>query len=708
MRSRARRDEGVVVWLTVMLLVPMLSFAAWGVDLTAWRARANELQAAADAAALAGTVWMPNLQKATEVAVDTLEMNGLVPGEDDIEVEISDGSTSTSLRVVLTDGSAKRFFSPFTGGDQRLTRWSEADYYLPLPLGSPLNYFGGDRSKTQQADAVGWPIPYNSTARRPTNASGCNVGTAAVQGFGRWSSSNYSASGFSGTTRCRWSASTSTTSTNPTTHVPTNAPCNRKQSPTSEQGRWNAGLLGISLATYTNNRFSGTSGNGNRQCTWADPSSLPPDFTTRAPANAPCTTTGALLHGSWNNLLGIVTYLPASLLAFPPCEWEASIVPGANPIPADRNPGFWAQVEGPGTVAAYGDAFSTRCTSSLNCSSLQSAQHRSSGYWYTVKVPPGGGPFTLSVFDAAFRRDGVITSDTGDYILGSTSKTTNPTFTTEYRVYRQTNPLDVTARVPAGPPGLPAPATPNQVDGSCWWTVTESDLFDMRWRPLCTIDAAPGDQYLLNVRTWSPAGVPPGVGLNSYALQAVADTGPQPALFAHADMGMFNNGSGTFYLAEVAPTFAGKVLAIDLWDPGDVSTGTATIYPKMPSATAPRPVADAPATCTYTSSPEPNAVRTGSSSWGPTGVQIATPRASDRANRCAIDTAPTGSSQRFNDEWLRIRIQIPPDYTCTLGVNPETTPGSCWWGIEYAFSAQPYDVTTWKARIEGNPVHLTR
>jgi hypothetical protein len=28
--------------------------------------------------------------------------------------------------------------------------------------------------------------------------------------------------------------------------------------------------------------------------------------------------------------------------------------------------------------------------------------------------------------------------------------------------------------------------------------------------------------------------------------------------------------------------------------------------------------------------------------------------------------------------------------------------------MEYAFSAQPYDVTTWKARVEGNPVHLTR
>jgi hypothetical protein len=698
----------VVLLLTVALLLPLVTFAAWAVDLTAWRARANQLQSAADAAALAGTVWMPNLPKATEVALATLAMNGLVPGQDDIEALITDGSTSTSLRVSLTDGRAKRFFSLFASGPQALNRWAEADYYLPLPLGSPLNYFGGDRTKTQAADAVAWPIPYGSTTWKPANAAaGCNVGTAAAQGFGRWTNSTtYSASGFSGSTRCSWSAQTTTSSANPTTQIPTNVPCNRVQSPTSQLGRWNAGVLGLSLATYTSgNRFS--SGTGNRQCTWALASSLPPDYASRPPVNAPCAVTGEVLRGSWNVVV-VPLYLPATVLAAPPCEWVATVEPGTNPIPVDRSPGFWAQVEGPGTVTAYGDAFSTRCDTALSCQSVQSAQHRESGYWYVMKAPAGGGEFTLSVFDAAFRRDGDITGDTGDYILGSTSTTSNPSFVTEYRVYKQLDPLDVTDRAPIGPPGQPAPQQADQADGSCWWAVTDSDAFDLAWRPLCTIAAAPGDTYLLNVRTWSPKGVPQGVGLNGYALQAIADAGPQPALFAQGDMGMFNNGSGTFYLAEVAPTFAGKVLAVDLWDPGDVSSGTATIYPKMPSASAPRPVANAPATCTYTSSPDPNAVHTGSPAWGPTGEQIDTAHASDSATRCAVNTAPVGVSQRFNGEWLHIRIQIPPDYTCTVGVNPETTAGSCWWGIEYAFSAQPYDVTTWKARVEGNPVHLLK
>jgi hypothetical protein len=235
--------------------------------------------------------------------------------------------------------------------------------------------------------------------------------------------------------------------------------------------------------------------------------------------------------------------------------------------------------------------------------------------------------------------------------------------------------------------------------------MTQAPAFDLQWRPLCTITPEPGARYLLNVRT-KDTGKVHGAGLNGYAVQAISSGPVQPKLYAYSDMGMFNNGSGTFYLAEVAPTYAGKVLAVDLWDPGDVSSGTATIYPLMPSQTVPRPVVPAPATCTYTSSPDPNDVHTTSSAWGSTGVRISTPHASDSATQCAINTAPSGSSQRFNDEWLHLRIQIPADYTCTPGLNPETTPGSCWWGISYSFSSQPYDVTTWKARIEGDPVHL--
>jgi hypothetical protein len=720
-RRQLRRpsdDRGVAIVLVALMIFPLLVFAAYGIDLASMHARVTYLQKAADAAATAGVVWMPNLAKATQIATDSLGYNGIVSGTDDVFVTITEGSTANSLHVVVSDHSATRYLSGMIAGKQVLTRTAEAQYFLPLPLGSPLNYFGGDRTKTQLPDtssyAVDWPTPAGS-ASRPTVGPTfpCNVGTSAAQALGRWTNTTvYDAAGYTvGAAQCQWStvgaAIAGTTAVPPPdypTRVPVTQPCLVRANGSSSGtviGRWNTSI-------YT----AGTTGTG-VMCTWTNyattTSTVPTFSTTTAPLNGPCNVGYEATKGRWPATGAFVASsinTAADTAGNRLCRWNALIstviTPGPNPIDVNRDPGFWAQAEGPGTVAALGDAYSTRCQTTLSCATQQSLQYRDTGYWYAIQMPAASSSSTtISIFDALFRRDGVITDETGDSVLyGSTSATTNPTFTTEYRVYRQTNLLDIKARVPVG-----TATSANQTDNSCWWDITAETAFDMQWRPLCTITPANGERYLLNVRTHNTG--TPGVGLNAYAIEALSVGSAQPALSAYSDMGMFNNGSGTFYLTEVGPEFAGEVLAVDLWDPGDVSTGTATIYPMMPSATAPKPVVNAPATCTFTSSPDPNAVNTGTPLWGVTGTRYATPQASDSVSRCAINTAPSGSSQRFNDEWLRIRIQIPSTYTCTKGLNPETTAGSCWWGIEYDFSAQPYDVTTWKASIEGNPVHLT-
>jgi hypothetical protein len=459
-RLRATGERGLATMLVALLLLPLLTVAAMGIDAASWYDRAGQLQRAADSAALAGTVWMPNVAKATSVAADSLARNRIVHGSGGIEVTIAEGSTPTSLRVTVTDRSLGHVFGRLLTGATALTRSAEAEYYLPLPLGSPLNYFGGDADKTAIPDVttttVDWPQPYNSTSRPPAGPFGCNVGTSSSQRLGRWSSAtSYSSTGFSGSTQCRWSPATTT---NPgsagTTRIPTNVPCNRTQSPSTTKGRWET-VVAPALPVY-NPQSRYTSGTGNRQCTWSVPGTEPPDAATRPPANAPCNVTGETLGGSWNSVLGIAVYLPAALLNAPACQWVAAIttttVSTPNPIPPDRDPGFWAQIEGPGTVGAYGDAFSTACTTSLSCSSTQSAQWRPDGYWYVIEAPETTPhPITVSVFDAAFRRNGVITEDTGDYNLGASSTTTNPDFVTEYRVYRQLNPLDVTQRIALGP-----------------------------------------------------------------------------------------------------------------------------------------------------------------------------------------------------------------------------------------------------------------
>jgi RNase P subunit RPR2 len=48
---------------------------------------------------------------------------------------------------------------------------------------------------------------------------------------------------------------------------------------------------------------------------------------------------------------------------------------------------------------------------------------------------------------------------------------------------------------------------------------------------------------------------------------------------------------------------------------------------------------------------------------------------------------------------MTFRIELPITYTCS----------DCWWKMRYAYPAgfSVTDTTTWRAYIEGNPIHLT-
>ena len=79
--ARARGEAGVAVIMTALCLLPLMAFAAFGVDLASFYSRAAVLQKAADAASLAGTVWMPDLDQATTEACASLLTNGIDGGD---------------------------------------------------------------------------------------------------------------------------------------------------------------------------------------------------------------------------------------------------------------------------------------------------------------------------------------------------------------------------------------------------------------------------------------------------------------------------------------------------------------------------------------------------------------------------------------------------------------------------------------------------
>ena len=48
-----------------------------------------------------------------------------------------------------------------------------------------------------------------------------------------------------------------------------------------------------------------------------------------------------------------------------------------------------------------------------------------------------------------------------------------------------------------------------------------------------------------------------------------------------------------------------------------------------------------------------------------------------------------------------IRVPIPSTYTCT-----STEAGGCWFRLQVTFPGGVSDITTWSARVEGDPVRL--
>ena len=140
-RGRGGGEEGLVlVWMAMMLLV-LLGMAGFAVDLGSWYLRSSKLQRAADAAALAGVVWMPgDPASAQAAAVTALQKNGI----DTTKVTVTYPPTTSSqqFRVQLTDPSVPTFFSrPFLSQVSE-TRAATGEYVTPVPMGSPKNTFG--------------------------------------------------------------------------------------------------------------------------------------------------------------------------------------------------------------------------------------------------------------------------------------------------------------------------------------------------------------------------------------------------------------------------------------------------------------------------------------------------------------------------------------------------------------------------------------
>jgi len=106
-------ERGATVMVVAMLMVAMMICAAFAVDFGSWYSRAEELQNAADAAALAGAMSYSldgDETAAVDQASEMLRQNGIDPGDADIDIAVTFPS-STEVAVEVLDTDVALFFS---------------------------------------------------------------------------------------------------------------------------------------------------------------------------------------------------------------------------------------------------------------------------------------------------------------------------------------------------------------------------------------------------------------------------------------------------------------------------------------------------------------------------------------------------------------------------------------------------------------------
>lgn len=139
----------VLLWFAILLIV-LLGFAGFAIDVANWWLQAEKLQRAADSGAHAGVVFLPgDLPTASATARQTIKQNGYTLGGGSATTgKISQEANPNRLRVDLRT-EVPTFFVHLLGiKTVHIDRHAVAEYVAPVPMGSPQNKLGNDPEGT--------------------------------------------------------------------------------------------------------------------------------------------------------------------------------------------------------------------------------------------------------------------------------------------------------------------------------------------------------------------------------------------------------------------------------------------------------------------------------------------------------------------------------------------------------------------------------
>jgi hypothetical protein len=141
---RAAGDEGQAIVMVALLLTSLLGFVGLVVDVAWFQLNLVRVQRAADAGALAGSVYLPaNVPGAVTAAKAATAQNGFTDGVAGVVVTAGQDPVNTQMLNVSINAPVQTWFMRIFGVNSISSdRNARAEFILPVPMGSPQNYYG--------------------------------------------------------------------------------------------------------------------------------------------------------------------------------------------------------------------------------------------------------------------------------------------------------------------------------------------------------------------------------------------------------------------------------------------------------------------------------------------------------------------------------------------------------------------------------------
>jgi hypothetical protein len=167
--SRPRGEQGYAAILVATFAVAvMLPLCAISVDIARMYVEGSRLQAAADAASMAGVTYLPDDLDAAKVAAAAVAGRNGFPNSGTSSVSATLGAKPTQLKVTVSSKIPNTFASSFGFRFATVSRSSVADYNGPAPMGSPCNAFGNE-----PLAGAAEPLGTGSQIVPPTGGAAC-------------------------------------------------------------------------------------------------------------------------------------------------------------------------------------------------------------------------------------------------------------------------------------------------------------------------------------------------------------------------------------------------------------------------------------------------------------------------------------------------------------------------------------------------------